>query len=73
MRLSRIYMIGDNPYTDIQGANLAGWCSILVKTGIWNGLEENDIKYPATHVVHNFNEAIKLIFELEGISTDVFV
>nr|CCA22096.1 conserved hypothetical protein [Albugo laibachii Nc14] len=36
--LSRIYGIGDNPDSDVQGANLAkNWCSILLKTGIYDG------------------------------------
>lgn len=66
-------MIGDNPQTDIQGANLAGWKTILVKTGVWHGTEENDKDYPATYVVNNFYDAIKLIFELEGISTKCLI
>jgi len=59
-------MIGDNPKSDIRGANQKGWISILVRSGIFNG-PQNDEKDPATYVVDDFEEAIKLIFELEKI------
>jgi len=32
----RFYMIGDNPESDIAGANAAGWSSILVRTGVYH-------------------------------------
>ncbi|KAK7057445.1 HAD-like domain-containing protein [Favolaschia claudopus] len=35
--LPPIYMVGDNPESDIAGANAAGWDSILVKTGVFSG------------------------------------
>lgn len=60
------YMIGDNPSGDIRGANLVGWNSILVRTGVfWEG--ENDINDPAKYVVNNFTDAIKLIMKQEHI------
>ncbi|KIM27645.1 hypothetical protein M408DRAFT_162438 [Serendipita vermifera MAFF 305830] len=34
-----IYMIGDNPESDIAGANAAGWNSILVHTGVYSPSE----------------------------------
>jgi len=37
--ITNTYMIGDNPKSDIAGANAKGWTSILVKTGIFNGKE----------------------------------
>ena len=36
IRISNMYMIGDNPLSDIEGANRAGWISILVKTGVFD-------------------------------------
>ena len=42
-------MIGDNPKSDIRGANAAKWKSILVRTGVFKG--ENDPLDPATYVV----------------------
>lgn len=61
------YFIGDNPASDIQGANNApGWTSILVRTGVWND-GENDKENPGKYVVNNFKEAIQLICKLENI------
>ncbi|KAG7090938.1 hypothetical protein E1B28_010010 [Marasmius oreades] len=34
--LPGIYMIGDNPESDIAGANAAGWSSVLVHTGVFD-------------------------------------
>lgn len=34
-------MIGDNPASDIRGANEKGWESILVRSGVFRG-EDND-------------------------------
>ncbi|KAI8839891.1 HAD-like domain-containing protein, partial [Chytridium lagenaria] len=32
-----VYMVGDNPASDIEGANRFGWRSVLVKTGVYAG------------------------------------
>ena len=37
-----IYMIGDNPSSDILGANRYGWNSCLVKTGVFQGTQDPD-------------------------------
>jgi ribonucleotide monophosphatase NagD (HAD superfamily) len=47
-----------------------GWISILVKTGIHQE-DGNDSKYPATYVVEDLEEAIRLIFKLEGIQKEI--
>ncbi|OWY97724.1 HAD hydrolase protein [Phytophthora megakarya] len=46
--VERIYMVGDNPKTDIRGANEAGgrWKSVLTLTGMHNG-PENHEEHPA--------------------------
>ena len=59
VKISRCYMIGDNPNSDIAGGNKAGFTTILVKTGVFNAdaatsKNGNDIKNPATHVVQDF-------------------
>ncbi|EFA75173.1 hypothetical protein PPL_11247 [Heterostelium album PN500] len=62
-----IYAIGDNPQSDIKGANQLeseGWVSILVRTGIFKGTE-NDKVNPAKYVVNDVLDAVKLILELE--------
>jgi len=66
--LKRIYAIGDNPYSDIKGANnlkSEGWVSILVKTGCWKS-EHNHPEIPADYFVHDVLEAIQLILRLEN-------
>ncbi len=64
--ISNIYMIGDNPKSDIKGANDAKIKSILVKTGIYSK-ETNDLENPATYFVENFQSAIQLILKLEKV------
>ncbi|KAM9967563.1 hypothetical protein ACTFIW_001647 [Dictyostelium discoideum] len=66
--LKHIYAIGDNPYSDIKGANNLeheGWISILVKTGCFKG-DTNHPEIPAKYVVDNVYDAVKLILKLEG-------
>lgn len=57
-------MVGDNPPVDIKGANDSDILSILVKTGVFQGLG-NDIENPAKFVVQNSFDAVDLIFKLE--------
>jgi len=56
IKLSNFYMIGDNPESDIAGANGVGWTSILVRTGVYKddlptSKNNNDTRHPAKHVV----------------------
>lgn len=48
----RVYMVGDNPESDIAGANGFGWESILVRTGVFRGKVEDSPHQP-TIVVNN--------------------
>lgn len=43
---ANIYMIGDNPASDIVGGNMYGWNTCLVRTGVFQG-GENDEENPA--------------------------
>ena len=56
----RYYAIGDNPLSDIAGANNAGddWTSILVKTGVHTS-PENDERNPADFMYDNVYEAVQ--------------
>ena len=71
IKISNFYMIGDNPESDIAGANAKNWTSILVKTGVFNpkwsetSQDGNDKWHPATHIVETFKDAIELINTLE--------
>jgi len=64
-----IYGIGDNPMTDIKGANAAGshWVSTLVHTGMFQPSEEhtNCQENPASLVASNVHEAVQRILEIE--------
>jgi HAD superfamily hydrolase (TIGR01456 family) len=68
--IGNCYMIGDNPEGDIRGANQMNWTSILVKTGVHKE-EGNSTLYPATHVVNDFYDAVKLILEKENIHANL--
>ncbi|TPX38378.1 hypothetical protein SmJEL517_g00196 [Synchytrium microbalum] len=62
------YAIGDNPASDIAGANMMGWHSILVKTGVWNA-EQHGHDHNATTVVHDVLEAVHFIIKTENLIT----
>ncbi|CAD8052951.1 unnamed protein product [Paramecium primaurelia] len=64
--IGNIYMIGDNPTSDIRGANLIGWPSFLVRTGVFRG-GENDPKDPGKYVVKDLMDAYNKILQLEGL------
>lgn len=63
-----IFMVGDNPASDVRGATLAGppWRSCLVRTGVFGSHgeatdePENDASDPADHVVPGVYEAVEL-------------
>ena len=72
VQIGNRYMIGDNPKSDISGGNRKGMTTILVKTGVFDptaetSIEGNDREHPATHVVEDFEAAVNLIYNLEGI------
>jgi HAD superfamily hydrolase (TIGR01456 family) len=53
-----IYMVGDNPASDIVGGNMYGWNTCLVRTGVFQG-GENDEENPANFgVFTNVWEAV---------------
>ena len=58
-----LYMVGDNPLTDIKGANAAGWVSVLVRTGMYQDGDD----HTADVVVDTVTEAVDWILEQEGI------
>ena len=52
----QVIMVGDNPDSDIQGANNFGWKSALVKTGIYNKGEPN---HKPSIIVDNVLKAVE--------------
>ncbi|GBE81065.1 HAD-like domain-containing protein [Sparassis latifolia] len=59
-----VYMVGDNPDSDIAGANAAGWSSILVHTGVYDP-HRGPPSHPPTHEVDDVEEAVKWAIERE--------
>ncbi len=61
-----VYMVGDNPASDIQGANQHGWTSILVRTGVFRGSDEEGMsgEIPAKKVVGDVFDAVEGIIAL---------
>lgn len=48
-RPKTVYMVGDNPKSDIRGGNRYGWQTCLVRTGVYRGgIDENDPEDPAS-------------------------
>ena len=64
VELQEIYVIGDNPVSDIAGARAQGFKSILVRTGIFgrNTKEENDTAFPADKVCDDLYKAVNWIY-----------
>ncbi|CAI6340272.1 unnamed protein product [Periconia digitata] len=62
---SHVYMIGDNPASDIIGGNNYNWNTCLVRTGVYQG-EGNDKENPASFgVFKNVYEAVTTAIKKE--------
>ncbi|KAK3312307.1 HAD-like domain-containing protein [Apodospora peruviana] len=62
---ANVYMIGDNPASDIVGGNMYGWNTCLVRTGVFQG-GENDEENPANFgVFKNVLEAVQTAIRKE--------
>ncbi|KAI0644532.1 HAD-like domain-containing protein [Trametes meyenii] len=63
-RLPTVYMVGDNPESDIAGANNAGWPSILVRTGVYDPAQGPPAHEP-TYIAEDVEEAVRWAIERE--------
>ncbi|XDG07898.1 hypothetical protein ABKA04_007513 [Annulohypoxylon sp. FPYF3050] len=69
--LQRVYMVGDNPASDIRGANEyvsplgTKWSSILVRTGVWNFERNGDPEYWPDLIVKDVKQAVGTILARE--------
>jgi HAD superfamily hydrolase (TIGR01456 family) len=69
--LERNYMIGDNPESDIRGAQTYNsshgtkWLGVLVKTGVWDGKSTLSVK--PDFIAKGVKEAVELIGREEGV------
>ncbi|KAI1427302.1 HAD-like domain-containing protein [Xylaria sp. FL1777] len=70
--LDRVYMVGDNPASDIRGANEYSsprgteWASVLVRTGVWSEDRDGEPKHRPTAIVDDVKGAVKWALEREG-------
>lgn len=62
---SDVYMIGDNPASDIIGAKNYGWSSCLVKTGVYRDTDDLNLVRP-TMIVSDVHEAVTKVLERNG-------
>ncbi|EPQ54702.1 HAD hydrolase [Gloeophyllum trabeum ATCC 11539] len=53
-----VYMVGDNPESDIAGANAAKWSSVLVRTGVFDPAQGPPAHTP-THIAEDVEEAVE--------------
>jgi HAD superfamily hydrolase (TIGR01456 family) len=60
----QFYMIGDNPESDIAGANAAGWSSVLVRTGVYDPVDGPPAHNP-THEAKNVEVAVQWAIDRE--------
>lgn len=70
--LKRVYMIGDNPESDIMGANNyksrvgAEWMSVLTKTGVFRAREGEKPAIEPKVIVDNVREGVKWALNQSG-------
>jgi len=70
--LGSVYMVGDNPESDIAGANGyrsevgTEWRSVLVRTGVWNGRDALEGQFKPKQVVQDVREAVRWALQREG-------
>jgi len=63
-KLPNMYMVGDNPESDIAGANAAGWSSVLVRTGVYDP-QQGLPSHKPTHEADDVENAVKWVLERE--------
>lgn len=57
--VDEVFMVGDNPASDILGANRFGWKSLLVRTGVFKDDDLIDIVSKPTKILNNVEEAVE--------------
>ncbi|EIM80994.1 HAD hydrolase [Stereum hirsutum FP-91666 SS1] len=62
--LPNVYMIGDNPESDIAGANAANWSSVLVRTGVYDP-EQGPPTHEPTYIAEDVGEAVDWAIKTE--------
>ncbi|KAG6812540.1 hypothetical protein H0H92_002309 [Tricholoma furcatifolium] len=62
--LPEVYMVGDNPESDIAGANAAGWSSVLVQTGVFDP-QNGPPSHTPSHIAKDVEAAVKWAIDRE--------
>ncbi|TFK44483.1 HAD-like domain-containing protein [Crucibulum laeve] len=62
--LPPVYMVGDNPESDIAGANAANWLSVLVHTGVFDP-DQGPPAYLPTHQAPDVEYGVRWAIERE--------
>ncbi|KAF5385856.1 hypothetical protein D9615_002350 [Tricholomella constricta] len=62
--LPHVYMVGDNPESDIAGANAADWSSILVRTGVFDP-QQGPPSHKPTYLANDVEAAVKWAIDRE--------
>jgi ribonucleotide monophosphatase NagD (HAD superfamily) len=71
-KIDVVYMIGDNPASDIQGTMNyksrygAEWKSVLVESGVYTKEERRRPQYEPTAFAHTVRDAVELVLKVEG-------
>lgn len=61
---AQVYMIGDNPESDIRGGRDFGWKTALVRTGVYRDAQGKP-KYEPTMLVDDVEAAVKQAIEIQ--------
>lgn len=70
--LARVYMVGDNPESDIRGANDyvsprgTEWTSVLVRTGVWSEERDGEPRHKPRAIVDDVVGAVEWALKREG-------
>lgn len=69
--LTHLYGFGDNPESDVRGANDNGWHSVLVRTGVFRGPADNCEGDPAHLVCSDVGVGVERVLALHGAAAAV--
>ncbi|CDZ98225.1 Predicted phosphatase [Phaffia rhodozyma] len=69
--LGTVYMVGDNPESDIRGANDYNWRSMLVQTGVYQ-TENGPPKYAPFRLERNVEDAVNWALKEHGLAGTSF-
>lgn len=69
-KLPNVYMIGDNPESDIAGANAVKWSSVLVRTGVFDP-QQGPASHRPSQTVDDVESAVRWAIDRELMGGDL--